>query len=1061
MNNNRLSVAVFAGLALGLAGCGGNSGDSPGSGGSATAMSLVTVSNGFGQILPHTTFRLDSNDEVTSEIIDLRTIDDLITHVRDFNPVRPTPLYNAGAQLPNAQPGNHFVYATFTQDIGVDSVLDNTTGGQASQGLTGAITVVALDPMTGETTQVPGRAFIGGATYAGQPVGNPPTVPFETWVTLDDDGNPVAEDVGGETPGLGFPGTEDNFAGSAILTSPRTFVFVADSDNDLSTHETFPSNRQIRIRITTATLAANGNALEEPALGSSIVGTDSITPEILVAPPPLMSPQVSPGNGDQNVDPMTTVRVEFSEPIQPLSLGDLPTGDPPDLSAAVQLQFGPETSQTQVPFTVVPESVYDLSTYRLTPVFNFPGQGPPTVSLCDDFSRVDISINPGQFLDMAGNLNSQPASTFFTTGEGPGLVNTPVAPEAVYIGRQGAVPGVSVIDLNGYGQTTGNPEANLPGAPVLVEGRSNFPNNPNVLLQGSIMRPALSPGTCTFNGGSSGVFRLTLDSSLNDLLLRPPLVLSVNDMMLGHALDSAFNNGPAPFGCQSGGQNVGGNICAFDGIKMITAIQTGPNTIGPPINNNPILLQSQEENLISWAPHPNPPPLIFPPPCVQPFLNGQEPTSEFSVRPVNQGGLGLTNQLVPGDPFGEPLVGIPPSGLLTSEQNAWWYGPTLPQPMPSACFPYMIRQQVGHFLYVIDRGRREVIVLNSNRMTVIDRIGLPDPTQLAMSPNLDTLAVTNQNSDLVTFIDIDPSSSTFNEIIVNTVVGDRPRGIAWEPGNEDILVCNEGENTVSILSAFSLQTRKIVSSQLSEPFEVAITPRQTNFGFFRNVYFAYILNRNGRVAFFESGPNEVNGWGFDDVIGIASAVFNSPQTLTPNHVDLRSGIWVAHSGPLDPKTETPGDITEGAVTNLSVVSGIQGQLPLNVISLIIPNFRDLVLGVITSIGEDSLSGVPVALAFDNMRNYGGLANVFSTFSAGVPIPTNGKGLTRTVNGGAVNNNEPTYMFVGVPFPPFGVGGVDVIAVDGGFNDVDVNPYQPGNQSIPAPEVQVLMDYFSQ
>ena len=51
-----------------------------------------------------------------------------------------------------------------------------------------------------------------------------------------------------------------------------------------------------------------------------------------------------------------------------------------------------------------------------------------------------------------------------------------------------------------------------------------------------------------------------------------------------------------------------------------------------------------------------------------------------------------------------------------------------------------IRQQVGHFLYIADRARREIIVFNSNRMTVIDRIQVPDPTSLAMGTNLDVLA---------------------------------------------------------------------------------------------------------------------------------------------------------------------------------------------------------------------------------------------------------------------------------------------------------------------------------
>ena len=49
-------------------------------------------------------------------------------------------------------------------------------------------------------------------------------------------------------PGIGFPGTEGGFNGSADLVSPNTLVFVVDSDGDLSTHETFPAGFQIVVR---------------------------------------------------------------------------------------------------------------------------------------------------------------------------------------------------------------------------------------------------------------------------------------------------------------------------------------------------------------------------------------------------------------------------------------------------------------------------------------------------------------------------------------------------------------------------------------------------------------------------------------------------------------------------------------------------------------------------------------------------------------------------------------------------------------------------------------------
>ena len=94
---------------------------------------------------------------------------------------------------------------------------------------------------------------------------------------------------------------------------------------------------------------------------------------------------------------------------------------------------------TEVPFTVRPVSVYDMSRFELVPVFNFPGEG-PSGQMCGTFNRVDITINADQVQDLATNRNTNAASTFFITGEGPALVNVPVTPDAVYIGRAGANP---------------------------------------------------------------------------------------------------------------------------------------------------------------------------------------------------------------------------------------------------------------------------------------------------------------------------------------------------------------------------------------------------------------------------------------------------------------------------------------------------------------------------------------------------------------------------------------------------------------------------------------------
>ena len=1032
----------------------GSGGGAANSAGNAS-LDLLQVSSGFDQLLPHRAFQINPLTGLpTQQLISIRSEAELIANVTQTNPIQPPPVYPTTAQLPSGDAGNHFVYAEFTSDLDVASVLDASPGAQSNSSLTGTITLVSLDSVTGAITPVPVRVFINGFTYAGGvvPGSNPPALALQHWVKLDDtSGRPVALDVDGANPGEEFPGVASDFNGAEKLITPRTIVFVADSDGDLSTLETFPANRELRLRITTAVRNVHGKFQKQQATVTFTVGADNLIPEVARTPPPLNEPLVTPSNAAADVDPMTNVRVEFTEDIQPWSLGSLLNGLPPLPSSALKIEFGPTTSVVNVPFNVRPVSVFDLTTYELIPAFNFPGEGPTT---CGVFNRVRVTVNPGQMKDLWANANLLGGSTYFDTGEGPGLVNAPVMPDTIYLGRSGAVPGLSVVDLNGFGQSTGNP--NFDEAHP-VRGNTNFPSNPNVKLQGSAMRPPLAPGTCTINGGSAGVFTLTLDSSLNDLLVRSPILTSVGDMMIGHSLDSTYNNGPAPFGCQSGG----GNICAFDQIK----------TINPTVNGNTLVPTGQgqvngtisvgSENLVCWAPHPNPPTLSFPPLCISPFIGGQEPTSVDIY-------LTTLNLLGPGDPFGSPHhlpTAIPPSGLLTPEQNAFFQGPSYNQSTVTACLPYMIRQQVGQFLYVIDRGRQEVVVLNSNRMSVIDRIPLPDPTTFAMSPNLNLLAVTNQLSDLVTFIDIDPNSATFHQIVQETIVGHRPRGIAWEPGDEDIMVCNESDNSVSVISAASLTVRKTVSSQLDAPFDVAVTPRQLCWGFNRQVYFGWILNRSGRVAIFESGPNTVNGWGYDDVIGIANSTFNSPKALQPDHVDLRGGVWIVHLDPIDISTGAAiaGQEEVGAVSKLVIESAIAGALPLNFQSLLIPQFRDMFLGVPVSLGADKLSGVPVDIAFDNMRNVAGLPNTLSTFTSATSVPVNGKGLVKNNPGcpAITANNHPRYLFVAVPTPQNGEGVIDVIRIDQNNSLVDTDAFTTGTQSIPAPNVQVLMDFFRQ
>jgi lactonase family protein with 7-bladed beta-propeller len=1063
--NHRLILAASGLTTLLVTACG--SGPASGTGGNKAKLDLISMSNGFGLMVPHQIYKPDALGNPTQELIAIRNTDDLVNNLRPANPILPVTEWPVDTSLPNGEQGNHFVYLEFSQELDVNSVLDSSPAGQANSGLTGRIGVLAVDPISGVSEAVVGRAFVGGKTYFGPDPNDPNKLQLQTWIVADASGKPIVNPDTASNPsqkGLGFPGTQGSgFEGDSKLTQSNVFVFVADADGDLTTHETFPVNRQIRIRANTSVTSSKGKTLLRQVLGSSTVGPDLINPEVGIDNG---VPKTIPSNGQLNVDPLTDITIEFTEPVQPLSVGPLPSALPPNLSPTISITFGPTVKIVNVPFTALPPSVYDLSTYVLTPAFNFPGSGPDLFQ-CGTFSTVTVAVVGGHLLDLRANPNSLPASTSFETGEGPGLVNAPVAPDAIYIVRQGALPGISVVDLNGFGQSTGNPTFdftyhNFP------EGNTNFPNNPNLIVLGPVLRPPLAPGSCTVDGGSAGVFTLTKDSSLNDLLVRPPVLSSVGDMALGWALDVVYNNGQEPTGCQSGG----GNICAIRGrknIQIVFANAGGTNYTQPANlpNGAPIAFANQVQggpNPVSWAPHPNPPPMIFPPLCTAPYIAGDEPTSFEVIQPpppLSAFGLGLTNLLTPGDPFGNPNSGIPPSGLLTKFQNCYFEGPSPIRP-PNVCVDYMYRQQVGHFLYVIDRARREIVVFNSNKFTVLDRISVPDPTDLAMSPNLDFLAITNQNAGSVSFIDINPTSSSFHQIIKTVNVGAGPRGIAWDPGNEDILVCNEAENTLSIISVAALAVRKTVSSQLNQPFDLVILQRSLGFGFFRNVYYAFILNRDGNLAIFESGPSGVNGWGFDDVIGVPTFKFESPKKIALDYKNLGGSVWILHENKLN-LDGTQSGIPGGAVTNILVDSAAFGPIPLNINQFLIPQFRDMAFKVNASIGPEGLTGIPIDLALDDLDNFGGCVNYTTPQSAGISVAINGKAVVRPGPTGApIAAKTPQYMLLAVPNSSEGPGVIDVLDVTKpGFPRVDTNKHVAGTQSVPAAGVNLLVDYFRQ
>ena len=1060
--NKRLAFVACTGALLAACGGGGSS-----SGSTSNRMFVEVASNGFGKLLPHQMFVADAAGLPTSELIEITREEDLFNNLTPDNPVLPPTVWDPAAILPNGDGGNHFIYARFRLPIDVSSVLEPSQGAVFDDNLAGPIRVLGFDPVTQKTIPISGRAFIGGFTYGSNAdPDSPGDLLFEQWVELVDGANgPVVRALVPEA--VGFPGTQstNTFGGISDLVDERTFLFIPDADNNLATHETFPAGQQILMRMTTDVRSSTNRRLGADSLASSTVGLDTVCPEVAIQGQQA-EPQVVPGNGQIDIDPATPISVRFTEPIDLLSIGELNSGGVPALGAGIQLAFGPVVSRVEVPFGVRVPSVYDLSAIELVPAYTFPGSPPAGVqSNCGDFGTVDVQIQSGQFGDLTGELNTIDASTFFVTAEAPGLVNAPVTPDTIYVGRGGSSPAISVIDLNGFGASTGNPTYD-PARPIL-QGNSNYPNNPNVQLQGNAIFPPLANGSCTFDGGSEGVFTLTKDSSLSDRLTGFPTIESVSDMALGHGLDGVFNNG-APFGCQAGG----GNLCAQTATKLLNIGAGDTNTLAPSGTNvsvATIKIVSGGENLASFSPHPNPPPLTYPPLCLSPLIGGAEPSSvdngmaAFTVGGGTVQTSNLQQLLKPGlRPLGTPETNTPPDGLLVREQNTFYLGPSRPPLMGVTCTAYLLRQQIGQFLYVADRQAGEIVIYNSNRFFVVDRIPLPDPTSLAMSPNLDFLAVSNQSADVVSFIDIDPTSGTFHEVVKTTRVGRGPTGIAWDPGNEDILVCNTLESSLSVISALNLDLRKTVRSQLDGPLEVAITTRQLpGIAFSRNVYFAYVLNSDGSLALFESGPDGIAGWGFDDVVGRLPFTFDRAKTIQPDHRSVSPNVWVVHENKLD-LDGNPTGLPGGAISNVGIASANIGQQGLDPGSFGSPGLRDLGFAVFSSIGSDVLTGVPTDIAFDNQRNRSALTNIVNPpYSAGVPLNVNGKSLVKPNGGGFVPVNTPRFMFVAVPSSEEGPGVVDVIDLESGLLRFDTNPYESGIQSIQVPGVRVLMDYFRQ
>ena len=983
---------------------------------SGETMTIVEVQNGFGRLLPYVVAVPDPITGLpTAQLREIGSIDDLLENKpTPSNPILPPAVWPTTAVNPANRLGNHFVAVKFSRSIEIESVLDPTASGLANNGLTGAVSVVAYDQATGLSEPVKGRGFINGYTYVGV------STTLEQWVAAGD--NPgsnvplVVERNGGEVvPGVGFPGTDDpvngvvdgSFINASALISPNTFVFVVDEDDDLATYETLPAGRVLRVVINGADIdcddvgavvagvrSLDGRVLEQGGVAVSQVGAD------LTPPRPLLDgvggdAVTCPENLSSDLPCDVEIRFIYDEACQPNSIGPLPAKVPPSLSSEFTVEFLPPVAPGQppagstvtLPYTVLPVSPYNFTEFIVRPVVNFPGSDPFGAQ-----AEVTVTYFHNAAVDMFQNQGSSSLDStqidFSIGADCPGLVNVPIAPGAVVVASNGGgtTGGIRVIDLDGFGQGTGDPthdfqnpfynvSFNSAGEPVAGD-ISKFPFNPNLGVPGIF--PPLSSDTTSIAGGSKGVFTLATDSTLRNQLVTSDQVGTIGDMLLGHPLDLAFNN----FECLSGGVNLCANA----------AFQSHPLNGGA----------TRAGNSISHAPHPNPPRIRLAPSCFAPLIQTEEPT--FPGTPP------ATNLLVPGDAFGT-IGGFGPSGLLSEASfYAGFFGPA---PTANTCPAFTLRQQIGHFLYVLDTSGERVVVLNSNRMTVLDEIPVSDPRDLAIAPDLNLLAVSNRGTNTVTFIDTDPRSQTFHKIIKTTILVDTlnnrqglgPTEIVWQPDGEDILVLCEDSNSMAILTGSGLAVRKVIPG-VNQPRLLAVTNRDNGIGFQTGLYYAYVISQTGEMTIFESGPDGNQGIGFDDFIGKPSLQgqtgFPSAAAMCMNPGSYQNGVFIGY------RLNGQGIVSELWLDNAPV-----GALPIVFPPGVVvdPNFRSKewkIKANYTGVNSGPALSQVIDLAVDDLNNLGGQTHGLLNYGTG-SVFHSGKSMHRPVPGGQIPASYPRFL----------------------------------------------------
>ncbi|MBL8842400.1 MAG: YncE family protein [Planctomycetes bacterium] len=492
-----------------------------------------------------------------------------------------------------------------------------------------------------------------------------------------------------------------------------------------------------------------------------------------------------------------------------------------------------------------------------------------------------------------------------------------------------------------------------------------------------------NPGTPVpgINEGSSGFETLCRDSNGDAILTGRDfgVVGNVQDMVVGDFLDRIY------FDKFNQRANVALHLSFFGGAGTL-----GRNVISdPPIPNPPptrywVGLPQVDVNFDPNAP--GTPGVLIEGDEVWTGFRPNGPNAISGVvgagafAPVFNGYVQLRSN--PVNPSTTPDKLLPPFAV-GPQKGCWGNGPG--HQSATSSFSFASRQQIGNFLYVTDASTREVHAVNSNTMRVISSISLPDPTGLAISPDMEFLYVTNFSNDSLSVISSDPSSPNFHREIARVATGIGPRAVAVQGEHEDIFVCNYLGDTVSVIDPASLTVRKTLDALISGPWDVEVSPRQEQpsaphpSGWACGLYFAYISNAIGNtVVVYESGPDGPRGIGIDNIRGSLPNDDDAEQMIAPrglcfspfaNPLGLfAGGVFVAHRDDLGNGRVSHIQFTQQAVFGPLVIQVPPGFfLP--------PGFTDRVFEITGTWGATTNSVLAgdlpsdVALADMNTQSY--------------------------------------------------------------------------------------------